>query len=248
MARVPVNKPYTITTPFGVPDSNAKFGKHSGIDYAVPLNRPVYAPVSGNLENIKSPTGGNMVVIYDGKYWHRLMHNNSFSRGSGFVNLGDEVAKAGTTGLSTGVHVHWDVNTEGVYPTSFSAFINPDDIIKPEEPMFNEGDAINLSKYFLGHKSPPEVFMKQIGKPWKEALENIMRSNVDLEYVKANEGDNVNVKEAFGFTPESDPNLIGQPWKSVVYNYMLPKIPDAEGNLKPVEGVQYQGKQTYVKD
>lgn len=129
MARRPVNAPYTITTQFGVPDSYAKFGRHSGVDYAVPLNRPIYAPVSGQLTNIVSPTGGNMVQIFDGKYYHRLMHNNSFSRGNGQVNEGDEVAKAGTTGLSTGVHSHWDVATRAD-PTSFSDFIDPMEYIK----------------------------------------------------------------------------------------------------------------------
>jgi hypothetical protein len=123
--RRPVNSPYSITTEFGVKDSYAKFGYHSGVDYAVPLNRPIYAPTSGQLENVVSPTGGNMVVIKANGLTHRLMHNNSFSRGNGWVNEGDEVAKAGTTGLSTGVHSHWDINKEGTYPTSFSSFINP---------------------------------------------------------------------------------------------------------------------------
>jgi len=126
--RWPVNSPFAITTEFGVPDSYAKFGRHSGVDYAVPLNRPVYAPVSGTLTNVVSPTGGNMVVIKDNQgFTHRLMHNNSFSRGNGAVNEGDQVALAGTTGLSTGVHVHWDINREGTYPTSFASFINPAD-------------------------------------------------------------------------------------------------------------------------
>lgn len=125
--RRPVNLPYTITTEFGEPDSYAKFGYHSGVDYAVPLNRPVYAPTSGMLTNVVSPTGGNMVVIFDGQFYHRLMHNNAFSRGNGPANEGDQVAVAGTTGLSTGVHSHWDINREGTYPTSFSAFINPAD-------------------------------------------------------------------------------------------------------------------------
>lgn len=129
MPRVPVNQPYTVTTPFGVPDSNALFGRHSGIDYAVPLGRPIYAPASGTLRNIVSPTGGNMVKIFDGKYWHRLMHNNSFSRGDGPVSEGQEVAKAGTTGLSTGVHCHWDISVKEV-ATGFADFIDPNVYLK----------------------------------------------------------------------------------------------------------------------
>jgi len=135
MPRRPVDAPYTITTEFGVRDSYAKFGYHSGVDYAVPLNRQILAPASGTLQNIVSPTGGNMVVIYDGKYWLRLMHNNSFSRGNGWVNEGQEAAKAGTTGLSTGVHCHWDINSEGIYPTSFAAFIPPADYLAGKYPV-----------------------------------------------------------------------------------------------------------------
>ncbi len=122
-----VNSPYQISTEFGVPDSYAKFGRHSGVDYVVPLNRPVYAPTSGSLTNVVSPTGGNMVVLWDGQFYHRLMHNNSFARQNGSVQEGDIVGYAGTTGLSTGVHVHHDINTEGTYPTSFNAFVDPAD-------------------------------------------------------------------------------------------------------------------------
>ncbi len=123
--RRPVLSPYTISTEFGVKDSYAKFGYHSGVDYAIPSGRQVLAPVSGQLTNVVSPTGGNMVVIYDGQFYHRLMHNSSFSRGNGPVTEGQEVAKSGSTGLSTGPHVHWDINREGIYPTSFASFVSP---------------------------------------------------------------------------------------------------------------------------
>ncbi|HYG84594.1 MAG TPA: peptidoglycan DD-metalloendopeptidase family protein [Verrucomicrobiae bacterium] len=125
MPRRPVNAPYTITTEFGVPDSYAKFGRHSGVDYAVPKGRPVYAPISGVLTNVVSPTGGNMVCIFDGQFMHRKMHNNAFARQNGSVQEGDIVAYAGSTGLSTGDHCHWDINDEGIYPTSFSRFKAP---------------------------------------------------------------------------------------------------------------------------
>lgn len=147
MPRYPVNNPYTITTRFGVPDSNALFGKHSGLDFAVPLNRPIYAPASGTLTNVVSPTGGNMVKIFDGKYYIRLMHNNSFSRANGPVTEGVEVAKAGTTGLSTGVHSHFDVAVKNT-PTSFADFINPDDYINEGGEMQEQINELNkqLSK------------------------------------------------------------------------------------------------------
>lgn len=128
MPRRPVNSPYIITTEFGVPDGYALFGRHSGVDYAVPYGRPIYAPAAGKVQNIVSGTGGNMVVIYDGQFYHRLMHNSSFSVKHGStVKEGQEVAKAGSTGLSTGVHCHWDINNQGAVVGSFNAFIPPAD-------------------------------------------------------------------------------------------------------------------------
>lgn len=154
MPRRPINPPFSITTEFGVPDQYAKFKFHSGVDYSVPLNRPIYAVTSGQLQNIISPTGGNMVVIYDGQFWHRLMHNNSFSRQNGYVNEGDQVALAGSTGLSTGNHSHWDINKEGVYPTSFAAFISPADYLAGKyqvtqgDTMFNTKEEV-IEAYLL---------------------------------------------------------------------------------------------------
>lgn len=138
--RRPVNAPYTITTEFGVPDSRAYFGRHSGVDYGLPAGRSVFAPASGQLTNVVSPTGGNMVVIYDGQFHHRLMHNSSFSRGNGQVSEGDQVALVGTTGLSTGPHCHWDINKEGTYPTSFAAFIPPADWLAGKYQVTQGGD------------------------------------------------------------------------------------------------------------
>lgn len=176
--RRPVNDPYRITTDFGVTDSYAKFGRHSGIDYAVALNAPVYAPSSGQLTNVVSPTGGNMVVIFDGNYYHRLMHNNSFVRQNGYVQEGDVVARAGTTGLSTGVHVHHDINTEGIYPTSFSKFVNPLGLISKGDDMSDIADHDFVADACVGMMNlQPEtnqVFMNNIGLPKSQVLKNIL--------------------------------------------------------------------------
>jgi len=168
MSRRPVNAPYSITTEFGVPDSYAKFGRHSGVDYAVPKGRPIYAPVSGNLTNIVSPTGGNMVQIFDGRYYHRLMHNNTFSRGNGRVNEGDQVATAGTTGLSTGVHSHWDIADRAV-PTAFSQFISPATFLATPQPTNNQGvtDMIpDQDNYYWrwGQKAAQDIRGRQLSR------------------------------------------------------------------------------------
>lgn len=130
--RRPVNSPYTITTEFGVADSYAFFGRHSGVDYAVPLNRQVLAPAAGQVVYAAfNSTGGNMIIIHDGQFYHRLMHNNRIHVSvNQRVSEGQHIADAGTTGLSTGVHVHWDIMDNIISsaiprPTAFSGFKDP---------------------------------------------------------------------------------------------------------------------------
>jgi hypothetical protein len=191
MGRIPIDNPYTITTAFGVPDSNAKFGRHSGIDYAgFASGRAVFAPATGNLTNIYSPTGGNMVVIYDGKYHHRLMHNSAFVRGNGQVSEGEQVARAGTTGLSTGVHVHWDINTEGTYPTSFNSFINPNQWLGQSPQgggmlMVDKNLLTNYYQVLLG-RQPDAGANVWLGKPADVVFQMLKDSPERQNYVNAN--------------------------------------------------------------
>lgn len=134
MARRPVNSPFTITTEFGIPDSNAFFGYHSGVDYGVARNTPIYAPTAGKIVYLTlHSTGGNMVIIFDGQFYHRLMHNTSFASGlqvNSQVTEGQVVAYAGDTGLAFGVHCHWDISDEIISsqtprPSSFAHFKDP---------------------------------------------------------------------------------------------------------------------------
>lgn len=181
--RRPLNTPYSITTVFGVPDFRAKFGRHSGVDYGIPTGRIIYAPTSGYLTNVVSNSGGNMVVIHDGKYWHRLMHNSSFSRGNGPVTEGSEVARSGSTGLSTGPHCHWDINNQGVYPTSFAAFIDPalvlnfvnkevDEVIKNED----EAKLVLDVGYMSARETTSAERQVLIGTTFRDALNYIRNS------------------------------------------------------------------------
>lgn len=226
MARRPVNSPYTITTEFGVPDSYAKFGKHSGVDYAVPLNRPVYAPTSGQLTNVVSPTGGNMVVIQDNQgFIHRLMHNNSFSRTNGRVNEGEEVAKAGTTGLSTGVHSHWDINREGTYPTTFNSFISPSDWLE--------------GKYNAPSAGGDEVIPDQDNYYWRynKAMQNIRGRQMSREEFRKNfvGRSHLTMLEAMLDDPEADKATDFQQWALTNRASITKQVTDQANQIKDLQ-------------
>jgi murein DD-endopeptidase MepM/ murein hydrolase activator NlpD len=127
--RRPVDAPYTITTEHGENVGNlARFGRHSGVDYGLGADRQVLAPAKARVSFAAwDPTGGNMVILYDGQFYHRLMHNNRLHVTVGQdVNEGQHIADSGSTGLSSGVHVHWDISRK-YRAESFDDFIPPAD-------------------------------------------------------------------------------------------------------------------------
>lgn len=129
--RRPVNAPINITTEFGVRTSTSKFGYHVGVDYSKATGASVYAPKSGTVTLATGDTAynGRVVQIYDGQFYHRMMHNSSILVKVGQkVSEGQLVAKSGNsdggTNNNTGPHVHWDICTVK-YPTSFAQFKDP---------------------------------------------------------------------------------------------------------------------------
>lgn len=91
---------------------------HRGIDIAVPTGTAVRASKAGKVVTATySSSAGNYVALYhgDGVYTY-YMHCSSLS-----VSVGDEVAQgqtvalSGSTGISTGPHLHFAVNVGGQY-------------------------------------------------------------------------------------------------------------------------------------
>jgi murein DD-endopeptidase MepM/ murein hydrolase activator NlpD len=93
---------------------------HLGIDYAAPVGTPVWAAAPGVITH-RGPAGGagNLVMIrHDGGYETAYMHLSKFA---GDMKVGQRIpAKTvigyvGTTGLSTGPHLHFGVKKNGAY-------------------------------------------------------------------------------------------------------------------------------------
>jgi hypothetical protein len=101
------------------------WGGHPAIDIDTYFRQPVFASDSGTvIFSAFSETGfGNLVVIDHGNgFWTYYAHNhaNLVSVGSG-VSQGQQIAESGSTGNSTGDHLHFGIRAEGswVNPLNF---------------------------------------------------------------------------------------------------------------------------------
>jgi murein DD-endopeptidase MepM/ murein hydrolase activator NlpD len=97
---------------------------HKGIDFHANLGDPVLAVADGVVSYAGVRSGyGNVVEIDHGNgYVTRYAHNSRLLVQVGdLVRSGQQVAKAGSTGRSTGAHVHFEVWANGavVNPSKF---------------------------------------------------------------------------------------------------------------------------------
>ena len=90
---------------------------HKGIDFEANVGDPVLAVADGVVSFAATRSGyGETVEIDHGNgYVTRYAHNSRLQRQVGdLVRAGSEIAKAGSTGRSTGAHVHFEVWQDGV--------------------------------------------------------------------------------------------------------------------------------------
>jgi murein DD-endopeptidase MepM/ murein hydrolase activator NlpD len=89
---------------------------HNGIDLAVARGTPVYATADGHVAKAKYwGSYGNYVQIEHGGDLHtRFAHLSSYTVSAGDeVRKGDLIGYVGSTGRSTGPHLHYEVRVAG---------------------------------------------------------------------------------------------------------------------------------------
>ncbi len=93
---------------------------HLGVDYAAPVGTPVWAPASGKVvqAEMMRGSGNTIVLLHANGLQTRYFHLSRFAKG---LKPGKQVAQkevigfVGTTGLSTGPHLHFSVVKNGQY-------------------------------------------------------------------------------------------------------------------------------------
>lgn len=106
--------PYTwISTTF-----QAWWG-HTGVDLVNNCGVPIVAPNSGTISFVgwMDNIGGNMIYLnHGGGYQTRYAHLSGFNSHHGqSVSQGQVIGYVGTTGLSTGCHLHYEVLLNGIF-------------------------------------------------------------------------------------------------------------------------------------
>ena len=117
---------------------------HAGVDMVcssgATANKPVYAALGGTVEIAGSYGGyGNAVMIrtkINGKkYYFVYGHLNGYNVKVGdSVNRGDKIGKAGSTGYSTGPHLHFEIRTirNTTYSSGRSCYLDPKKVLNGE--------------------------------------------------------------------------------------------------------------------
>ena len=104
----------------GRPEFYAQFGlkSHGGVDFGSNGNKTIYAPFAGQAKVINSGKNGYglHIKIRDGEKECVLGHlSEAFILDGANVHMGDKIGLMGTTGLSSGIHLHFGLRfTENV--------------------------------------------------------------------------------------------------------------------------------------
>jgi murein DD-endopeptidase MepM/ murein hydrolase activator NlpD len=91
---------------------------HRGVDFAAPTGTPVYAAADGVVESVRRERGyGNVVRLrHQGGMMTLYAHLSRFAPGmrAGVrVRQGQTIGRVGSTGMSTGPHLHYEIHIAG---------------------------------------------------------------------------------------------------------------------------------------
>lgn len=131
--KFPIKLDYKLGFTFGQPYptgwGNLTGKPHLGVDIIVPEGTPVHSPETGKIMFIghNRPAGGNMIYLLSNTgLLHRFLHLSEMKVNRGDVVVEDQIiGLVGSTGLSTGPHLHWDVSRDMLRIKDFANFVDP---------------------------------------------------------------------------------------------------------------------------
>ncbi len=115
-----------------------RWGSHRGVDYAAPTGTPVRATANGRILAIGVDGGyGNRIILkHPGAHTTLYGHLSRYAaklRVGSYVEQGQIIAYVGSTGLSTGPHLHYEFRVDGNH-------VNPLKHRPPPSPLIAAAD------------------------------------------------------------------------------------------------------------
>ena len=129
-----------------------KIRAHKGVDYAAPHGTPIKSAGDGKviLAGRKGGYGNTVVIQHGSRYRTLYAHMQGFAKGirnGSTVKQGQIIGYIGTTGLSTGPHLHYEFQVDGQHVDPLSQKLPMSDpIAKTEKPRFLEASRSLLAR------------------------------------------------------------------------------------------------------
>lgn len=114
----PIRSAYRLSSPFGARKDpfSGKASYHKGQDYACPTGTPIYASMSGKVIYVgETWLYGKHIIIDHGNGYQTLYAHMSktIATKNQWVTQGTRIGLVGSTGYSTGPHLHFTVYKKG---------------------------------------------------------------------------------------------------------------------------------------
>lgn len=141
----PVPSGYPLTSGYGPRTLNGKKHFHGGVDFGAPIGTPVYAAKSGviveadrNMRRDPNGYGRFIAIAHDNGtitfYAHLHQIAPKLEKGT-HVITGQTIGQVGTTGASTGPHLHFEIRKNYLFPST------AENTLAPEARFLSDNDA-----------------------------------------------------------------------------------------------------------
>lgn len=116
----PIKSDYQLSARFGQRGGIWSGGWHTGLDFRVPTGTSVVAAANGTIISAswEGAYGYRIQIDHGSGYITTYNHLSKIIYSSGEIAAGQEIGKSGTSGNTTGPHLHFEVTKDG-------EFINP---------------------------------------------------------------------------------------------------------------------------
>ncbi len=118
--RFPIAEGFPRTSPYGTRRSyngGPVSSFHAGSDWGAPSGAPILAPAPGVIV-LAEPLfvrGGAVIIDHGAGVYSNFWHMSQIDVKPGdVVQMGEQLGLVGTTGLSTGAHLHWEIRVNAV--------------------------------------------------------------------------------------------------------------------------------------